>query len=248
MCRNMGSSHPPAHLLSIGPRGVISMSERLDIGPLQLGETAPNFVLDAITREGKIAIDDFRGEKPVLVGLYRGLHCPFCRRHIATVSLLTPALNAKGIETLTVVNTPIERARLYLRYHPMPALLAASDPERASHRAFGLPNMQITEGESAWPHKASMSDVKAMRLNVPGEMPEPMDPFATLEYLNKKDNYDITEADQQMMATGVGQLMGQFLLDRNGVVRWTFSEVYDGGLGARPSSEAMMSVASQIGR
>ena len=97
-------------------------------GPLQLGERAPNVVLDAITREGKIAIDDFRGEKPVLVGLYRGLHCPFCRRHIATISKLTPALNAKGIESLTVVNTPIERARLYLRYHPMPALLAASDP------------------------------------------------------------------------------------------------------------------------
>ena len=224
------------------------MSDRADVGPLQLGERAPNFVLDAITREGKIAIDDFRGERPVLVGLYRGLHCPFCRRHIATVSLLTPALNAKGIESLTVVNTPIERARLYLRYHPMVGLLAASDPERVSHRAFGLPNMQITEGESALPHKVSVNDLNAMRLNVPGEMPEPMDPFATLEYLNKKDNYDITEADQQMMATGVGQLMGQFLLDRNGVVRWTFSEVFDGGLGAHPNSEAMMSVASHIGQ
>ncbi|TGT58155.1 AhpC/TSA family protein, partial [Mesorhizobium sp. M2E.F.Ca.ET.166.01.1.1] len=38
------------------------MSERLNIGPLQPGEMAPNVVLDAITREGKIAIDDFRGE------------------------------------------------------------------------------------------------------------------------------------------------------------------------------------------
>ena len=224
------------------------MPDRADTGPLQLGEMAPNFKLDAITREGKIAIDDFRGQKPVLVGLYRGLHCPFCRRHIATISLLTPALNAKGIETLTVVNTPIERARLYLRYHPMQGLVAASDPERVSHRAFGLPNMQITDGESALPHKVSMSDVNSMRLNVPGEMPEPMDPFATLEYLNKKDNYDITEADQQMIATGVGQLVGQFLLDRNGVVRWTFSELLDGGLGARPNSEEMMSAASRIGQ
>ena len=86
-----------------------------------------------------------------------------------------------------------------------------------------------------------------MRLNLPGEMPEPMDPFATLEYLNRKDNYEITEADQQMIATGVGQLVGQFLLDRNGFVRWTFSEVFDGGLGAAPNSEEMMSVASQIG-
>jgi peroxiredoxin len=216
-------------------------------GPLQLGERAPNVVLDAITHEGKIAIDDFRGNKPVLVGLYRGLHCPFCRRHIATVSKLTPTLNAKGIESLTVVNTPIERARLYLRYHPMPSLLAASDPERASQRAFGLPNLQISEDETAWPYKATMADVKAMRLNVPGEMPEPMDPFATLEYLNKKDGYEITEADHQVIATGVGQLVGQFLLDRNGVVRWTFSEVLDGGLGAAPNSEEMMSAASQLG-
>ena len=206
------------------------MSDRSNVGPLQLGERAPNFVLDAITRQGTIAIDDFRGEKPVLVGLYRGLHCPFCRRHIATISQLTPALSAKGIESLTVVNTPIERARLYLRYHPMVGLLAASDPERQSHRAFGLPNMQLTEDESALPHKVSMSDVKSMRVDLPGEMPKPMDPFAALEYLNKKDNYDITETDQQMMATGVGQLVGQFLLDRDGIVRWTFSELLDGGL------------------
>ena len=216
--------------------------------PLQLGERAPNVVLDAITREGKVAIDDFRGEKPVLVGLYRGLHCPFCRRHIATISKLTPALNAKGIESLAVVNTPVERARLYLRYHPMPALLAASDPARISQRAFGLPNLQITENETAWPQKVSMTDVKAMRLNVPGEMPEPMDPFATLEYLNKKDGYEITEADRQVIATGVGQLVGQFLLDRNGIVRWTFSEVFDGGLGAAPNSDEMMSAVSEIGQ
>jgi hypothetical protein len=130
----------------------------------------------------------------------------------------------------------------------MPALLAASDPERASHRAFGLPNLQVSEDESAWPHKVTMTDVKSMRLNLPGEMPKPMGPFATLEYLNKKDNYDITEADQQMIATGVGQLVGQFLLDGNGVVRWTFPEVLDGGLGATPNSEEMMSAASEIGQ
>jgi hypothetical protein len=90
-----------------------------------------------------------------------------------------------------------------------------------------------------------MSDVKAMRLYLPGEMPEPMDPFATLEYLNKKDGYEIA-ADQHVIATGMGQLVGQFLLDRNGVVRWTFSEVHDGGLGATPNSDEMMSAASQI--
>src|SRR4026207_1046076 len=144
------------------------MPDRVEAGPLQPGERAPNFVLDAITREGTIAIDDFRGPKPVLVGLYRGLHCPFRRRPTPGLSPLTPALNAKGIESLTVVNTPIERARLYFRYHPMPALLAAADPERASHRAFGLPNLAFTQDASDWPRKVAMSQMMSMKINVTG--------------------------------------------------------------------------------
>ena len=203
-------------------------------GPLQLGERAPNFVLDAITREGKIAIDDFRGEKPVLVGLYRGLHCPFCRRHIATISQLTPALNAKGIESLTVVNTPSNgRASISVTIRCRRCL---RHPIRASFTPrLWITEPQITEDESAWPHKGFDERCEVDAVDVPGEMPEPMDPFAALEYLNKKDGYDITEADRQIIATGVGQLVGQFLLDRNGVVRWTFSEVLDGGMCASPT-------------
>ena len=70
-------------------------------------------------------------------------------------------LREKGVESLTVVNTPIERARLYFRYHPMPNLLAAADPERTSHRAFGLPNLEFTENETAWPYKVSMARAEA---------------------------------------------------------------------------------------
>src|SRR3984893_2992246 len=131
--------------------------------PLRPGDRAPNVVLDAITRQGKIALDDFRGQKPVLVGLFRGLHCAFCRRHITAMAQLDGALREKGVESLTVVNTPIERARLYFRYHPLPNLLAASDPARASHRAFGLPNVEFTESETEWPHKVGMNVAMAMR-------------------------------------------------------------------------------------
>jgi peroxiredoxin len=217
-------------------------------GPLQPGDRAPNVVLDAVTRDGKVAIDDFRGRKPVLVGLFRGLHCPFCRRHIAAQAQLDPALREMGIESLTVVNTPADRARLYFRYHPMPALLAASDPERASHRAFGLPNLEFTEKETEWPHKVGMDVAMAMRVNIPGEMPEPMDPFAAAEYLGKRDGYEVMEADQQMMATGHGQLIGQFLLDREGIVRWTFTEVPEGGrlMFGHPTPEELMSAASRL--
>src|SRR5436190_3479800 len=189
---------------------------------LQPGDIAPNVVLDAITRQGKVAVDDYRGRTPVLIGIFRGLHCPYCRRHIAAIAQLGPALREKDIDILTVVNTPIERARLYFRYHPMPNLLAASDPERASHRAFGLPNLEFTQNETNWPYKVSMAAAQDMRVDIPGELPGPMDPMTASAILDKKDHYELTEADEQMIATGHGQLIGQFLLDRQGIVRWSF--------------------------
>jgi len=224
------------------------MMDRTDIGPLQPGEPAPDFVLDAITRDGKIAIEDFRGKKPVLVGLFRGLHCAFCRRHIASLAQLTPALNEKGIDNLTVVNTPIDRAKLYFRYHPMPQILAASDPERASHRAFGLPNVQFTENESVWPHKISMAEAAALKGYLPDEMPRPMTIDESREFLNKKDGYEVMDADKQMLAAAQAQLVGQFLLDRHGIVRWTFTEAAEGGrhLFGGPDANELMSAASNV--
>ncbi|WFU83888.1 redoxin family protein [Bradyrhizobium sp. CIAT3101] len=224
------------------------MSEHHVDGPLQPGDRAPNIVLDAITRDGKVALEDFRGHSPILVGLFRGLHCPFCRRHIAAQAQLDAALRDKGVESLTVVHTPIDRARLYFRYHPLPNLFAASDPERVSHRAFGLPNLEFTESETEWPRKVGMNVVMGMQMNLPDELPEPMNPVAASDILNKKDGYEITEADQRMLATGHGQLFGQFLLDREGVVRWTFTEVPEGGrrMFGMPSPQELMSAASQV--
>ncbi|MER9057653.1 peroxiredoxin-like family protein [Mesorhizobium sp. M0213] len=203
--------------------------------PLQPGDRAPNVVLNAISREGKIALDDFRGRSPLLIGLFRGLHCPFCRRHVAAMAQLKPALREKGVECLAVVNTPVERARLYFRYHPAPDLLAASDPERASHRAFGL-------------REVGMETVMAIPFHLPGELPEPMDVMAMNEFLNKKEGYEITEVDQQAMASSQAQLVGQFLIDRAGIVRWNFTEVLEDGLNTfrAPNPEELMSAASEV--
>ena len=216
--------------------------------PLQPGDQAPNFVLDAISREGKIALDDFRGRRPLLVGLFRGLLCPFCRRHVAAMAQFNTALREKGVESLAVVNTPVERARLYFRYHPIPGLLAASDPERASHRAFGLPLLEFTENETDWPRKVGMDVVMTMRVDRPGELPEPMDPATAGDLLSEKDGYEITEADQQVRVPGHMQLIGQFLLDREGVVRWSFTEVDGQGqnMCRALNPEELMSAVSQV--
>jgi len=180
--------------------------------------------------------------------MFRGLHCPFCRRHLAAQAQLDAALREKGVESLAVVNTPIERARLYFRYHPMPDLFAASDPERVSYRAFGLPNLEFTDSETEWPRKMGMNVVMSMQVEMPGELPEPMNRLAAADWLNKKDGYELTEADERMMATGNGQLFGQFLLDREGIVRWSFTEVPQGGqrMFGMPDARELMSAASQV--
>jgi peroxiredoxin len=205
-------------------------------------------VLDAISHEGKISLREFRGRSPVLIGMFRGLHCPFCRRQIAAFGRLDEALRERGVESIAVVNTPVERARLYFRFHPLPNMMAASDPERVSHRAFGLPNVVFTENETDWPHKMGMDVASKMRIDLPGELPGPMIPDAAAELLNKKDGYTKTEADLRMEATGHGQLIGQFLLDRDGVVRWTFTEA--DGMGENmfrhPNSEDVISAASAV--
>lgn len=216
--------------------------------PLQRGDRAPNIVVDAISREGKIALDDFRGRSPLLIGLFRGLHCPFCRRHVAAMARLNPALKEKGVECLAVVKTPVERARLYFRYHPLPDLLSASDPEGASHRAFGLPILELTENETEWPHKLGNDVVMTMRVDLPGELPEPMNPAAAGNFLGEKDGYEIAEADRQIMIAGHMPLIGEFLLDREGVVRWSFTEAEEGGQNVcqAPNPEELMSAASKV--
>jgi hypothetical protein len=40
----------------------LEMSEHYSESPLQPGDRAPNIVLEAITRDGQIAIDDYRGQ------------------------------------------------------------------------------------------------------------------------------------------------------------------------------------------
>ncbi|HLJ70619.1 MAG TPA: peroxiredoxin-like family protein [Roseiarcus sp.] len=226
------------------------MAEHHAEGPLQPGDRAPNIVLDAITRDGKIALDDFRGRTPVLVGLFRGLHCPFCRRHIAAMARLDPALRDRGVETFAVVNSPTERARLYYRYHPLPNLLAAADPERASHRAFGLPMLEFTENETVWPRKVGMDVVLATRVNVPGELDQPMNPIEAGTIMNQRDGYEISEAERKMLPASNGQLVGEFLLDREGIIRWSFTEVAEGGrnMFGAPTPDELMSAAAQVAR
>lgn len=216
---------------------------------LRPGVPAPDFLLPAVNREGDVSLDDYRGRSAVFVGLFRGLHCPFCRRQIVQLSATQQKLKALGVETLAVVNTPLDRARLYFKHRPVQLLLAA-DPEAATHRAFGLPAGEIVQDESRafWPLRLTLGQLQAARINPTGELPAPLDPFAANEALNQREGFEPTEVDQQIAAAHGTQLAGYFLVDRDGIIRWLFIEAAErvGDLAKFPSEEAILTAARSL--
>ena len=111
--------------------------------PIGVGETAPDFTLPAVNREAHVSLSDYRGRCALLLVLFRGLHCPFCRQQIAQLSVSLDRLRTAGLEVVGVIDTPVDRARLYLRHRPTPLLLL-SDPQFTTHRAYGLPKLAVT--------------------------------------------------------------------------------------------------------
>ena len=170
--------------------------------PLQPGEAAPAFTLPSANRAGAVSLADLRG-RPFLVGFYRGLHCPFCRRQVVQLGAAQPALLAAGIETLAVINTPLERARMYFRHRPTPVTLL-SDPDCLTHGAFGVPRAEfLPEGSSEspkWPYQTTMEQFMAARVNPNGEMPEKVQPMEANTVLNAKDGFEMQEADHEILA------------------------------------------------
>src|SRR3990172_209337 len=76
-------------------------------------------------------------------------------------------LKPAGVQTLAVVNTTLDRARLYFKYRPTPIVLAA-DPEASTHRLFGVPAFEVGE-VSDWPRRGTSEEVGAVRVNPTGE-------------------------------------------------------------------------------
>ena len=220
------------------------------IAPLRPGDSAPDFALPAVNRDGQVSLDDYRGKSPVLLALFRGLHCPFCRRHVVQLSATQDKLKAAGVETVAVVNTPLTRAQLYFKYRPARVLLAA-DPEAETHRSFRVPAGTIVENESdaSWSKgTVTMDQLHALKVNPTGELPEPMNPFAAMETLNKKDGFELNEVDLQILAAHATQMTGHFLIDQQGIIRWSHVEAIERmeDLSRFPSEDEILRAARSL--
>ena len=222
--------------------------------PLQAGDAAPAFELPSVNRDGMVSLDDYRGKSPVMIGLFRGLHCPFCRRHIARLAIAQERLAQKGIATVAIVNTQLERARQYFQYRPTRMELA-TDPDVNTHAAFGVAKCRLFPDstdprELHWPRTGTFAQLLATSLNPAGELPEPMNLVAAWDVLNKKDGFQATEVDQQIAAAHATQFNSQFLIDVEGVIRWSYIEAQrsPNELGSFVAEDEMVAAASTVGR
>lgn len=220
--------------------------------PLQPGEPAPPFTLPAANREGLVSLAGLRG-RAFLIGFYRGLHCPFCRRQMVQLASLQPALRDAGVDILTVINTPLERARLYFRHRPTPVLLL-SDPDCVTHQAFGVPHVEFVAEDAGekpqWPYTATMAQFMAARHNPDDLLAAPLQPMESNIVLNARDGFEMQEADNAILAAHGTQLAGHFLVDGGGIVRWTQIEAPDGpnGLGTMPSAAQILAAVGSLAR
>jgi peroxiredoxin len=205
--------------------------------PVAPGEPAPDFSLPAVDGKQPVSLADYRGRSPVFLGLLIGLWCPFCRRQIAKMGANEAKLKALGVETVGIVATEPENARLYFKFRPTRLRLGA-DPELTTHRLYGLPKPTVT-GEF-------MKAVEETKVNPFGEFPEPVPLMQSAEASAKLDGFVGTETDQADMMKQFPQLKGQFLIDRDGIVRWANIECATEGLagiGKFPSEEEILAAA-----
>jgi peroxiredoxin len=210
--------------------------------PVSPGEPAPDFTLPAVDRPEMVSLADYRGRSPVFLALFIGLWCPFCRRSIAQMGATESRLKATGVEALAIVATTPENARLYFKFRPT-RLRLASDPGLTTHRSYGLPKPATTPEFTR--------ALETTRINPGGEFPEPLPVMEAAAAVAKLDGYTENPTDKAEMERQWPQLKGQFLIDREGIVRWANVECATegvAGVGKFPSIDEILAAVHALPR
>jgi peroxiredoxin len=204
---------------------------------VQPGDPAPDFLLQAVKADRVVSLSDYRHRTPLFLGLFRGLYCPFCRRAIAHMAESAQKLKPLGVESLGVVATELENARLYYRFRPLRLDLAV-DPELSTHRSYGIPKPAVTP--------EFLQAMEPVRVDGDGELPAPLPIHEAQAALNAIDGFQPTPTDSREGERQFPQLEGQFLIDRGGIVRWVNIECAKeglAGLGKFPMFDELLSAA-----
>ena len=212
---------------------------------VQPGDRAPDFTLRAVNQDGSVTLAGYRGKSAVLLAMMRGLYCAFCRRHIAQLGTTREKLQKLGVETLAIVPMQLERLRLYYRFRPVSVPVAA-DPDMTTHRAYGVPQPTLT------PH--ILQAVEARHFDLARELEIPAADLAGIKsVLCQRDGFQPMEAElkdrRDWSDRYGGQMIGQFLVDRDGMVRWVNIEGEKDGLAGLekfPSDDEFLEAAQRL--
>jgi hypothetical protein len=148
-------------------------------------------------------------------------------------------LREVGVQTVGVIATDPERARVYFRFRP-PRMPMGADPELVTHGAYGLPRFPLT------PEAHDAAQVTAARELRRLNEDASADPLTALA---RVDGYQPTELDDADHQRHQGQLTGLFLIDRDGIVRYSYIECAREGLtgiGDMPSDEEILAAARAL--
>jgi hypothetical protein len=158
------------------------------------------------------------------------------------VQLQTTAekLRRVGVETLGIVGSAVERVRFYVRFRPIRCALGA-DPDLTTHRAYGLPQSPMTA--EIWTAVEAASKNLALELGV--QVPD----SGATEAIGRLDGFEPTDSERGEMERHQAQFIGQVLVDREGIVRWSNIECAEEGLGGIdkfPSNEELLAAARTL--
>jgi peroxiredoxin len=175
---------------------------------VEVGQVAPPFRLPS-GQGPEVALEDYRGNKNVIVWFTKGMACPFCRQQMSQLARGHAEFAARNAEIVEVTNSTPERARVYaqkfgLRY---PYLC---DPDHRVRRAWGV---NVRSHGPVYYAKTLVGGMKAPKV----ESDYTGEPFKLSEMPSLLADED----------------MGFFIVDRAGVVRYTLAGAYVTATGVR---------------
>jgi peroxiredoxin len=218
--------------------------------PIKLNNPAPDFSVPEVMGEGTVALKDYKGLRPVLLGLFRGLHCPFCRRQVVQMDGYSVRLDELGVAALAIINTELPRARAYYGRQSIGMRLGV-DPKWDTHRRYGIPESRLTFGKTDWPTKINPLTALTTKMNPDGDLAKPVRLINLNTAVNSADGFELTEVDKKTKSDYGMTGAGFTLIDRTGTVRWRWLESMGGvqDIAKFPSADDVIgAVESALGR
>ncbi len=150
-------------------------------------------------------------------------------------------LREAGIETLAIVASKAERARFYLQFRPVQCPVGA-DPDLVTHRAYGLRQTELTPEIRRTVESVSADLLRGLKLQVSGSAHDAVD---------RLDGFEVTESENAESQQHQLKFTGQFLVDREGIVRCANIECAREGLAGItrfPTEEELLAAIRLLSR